>query len=418
MSQLLTPRQAGELHKAIIAYLSSINVKSTAILQGELFIDGTFDDATRKKYEGLLERKWTSIMRLNRRIQELEATNAKLETQLQSAVTVRSHHDSTNWLPDAQPRHALQSHRDGITCMAFHPVYSSLASGSEDCTIKIWDWEYGQLERTLKGHRRPVLGLEYGGPKDQIRLASCSSDLTIKIWDPSNEYANVRTLCGHDHSVSAVRFLTPNGNLLVSASRDASIRIWDMLTGYCVRTIDSQGEWIRDIAPSLDGRYVVSAGNDRAATIWEVSSGDAVARLLGHENKIECCVVAPAASLEYLAALVPKKSHEEGLFVATGSRDSTIKLWNERGQLIKTLAGHDTWIRGLAFHGKYLISVSDDNTIRCWDLSQDGRLVKTVRGTSTQFLSCIRWGPSLLRSGGTSHVLAIGSADSNVRVWM
>jgi platelet-activating factor acetylhydrolase IB subunit alpha len=302
--------------------------------------------------------------------------------------------------------------------MAFHPVYSSLASGSEDCTIKIWDWEYGQLERTLKGHRRPVLGLEYGGPKDQIRLASCSSDLTIKIWDPSNEYANVRTLCGHDHSVSAVRFLTPNGNLLVSASRDASIRIWDMLTGYCVRTIDSQGEWIRDIAPSLDGRYVVSAGNDRAATIWEVSSGDAVARLLGHENKIECCVVAPAASHEYLAALVPKKSHEEGLFVATGSRDSTIKLWNERGQLIKTLAGHDTWIRGLAFHGKYLISVSDDNTIRCWDLSQDGRLVKTVRGTSTQFLSCIRWGPSLLRSGGTSHVLAIGSADSNVRVWM
>jgi platelet-activating factor acetylhydrolase IB subunit alpha len=304
--------------------------------------------------------------------------------------------------------------------MAFHPVYSSLASGSEDCTIKIWDWEYGQLERTLKGHRRPILGLDYGGPKNQIQLASCSSDLTIKIWDPSNEYANVRTLCGHDHSVSAVRFLTPNENLLVSVSRDASIRIWDTSTGYCIRTIDSQGEWIRDIVPSWDGRYVVSAGNDRAATIWEVSSGDAVARLVGHENKIECCVVAPTASYEYLAALEPTKSREEGMLIATGSRDSTVKLWNERGQLLKTLEGHDTWIRGLAFHpgGKYLLSVSDDKTIRCWDLSQEGRLTKTVKGASAHFLSCIRWGPSVIRSGGTSHVLAIGSADSSVRVWM
>jgi platelet-activating factor acetylhydrolase IB subunit alpha len=95
-------------------------------------------------------------------------------------------------------------------------------------------------------------------------------------------------------------------------------------------------------------------------------------------------------------------------------------LWNERGQLIRTLGGHDTWIRGLAFHpaGRYLLSASDDKTIRCWDLSQEGRLVKTVKGASTQFLSCIRWGPSLIQSGGTSHVLAIGSADSRVRVWM
>lgn len=298
--------------------------------------------------------------------------------------------------------------------MAFHPIDTSLASASQDCTIKIWNWEHGELERTLKGHLLPVLGLDYGGPKKHLRLASCSSDLTIKIWDPSNNYVNVRTLCGHDHLVSVVRFL-PNGNL-VSAGRDASIRVWDVVSGYCLKTIDTQGDWIRDISLSLDGRYLVSAGNDRAATIWELSSGKATTRLVGHDNYIECCEIAPLASHVYLAALGPTTGSKT--FIATGSRDNKIKLWNERGVLIKTLEGHDTWVRGLAFHpqGKCLISISDDRTVRCWDLSQDARLVKT-KTVSSEFLSCIRWEKRLWSDQGISHVLAIGSADSSVRIW-
>ena len=330
---------------------------------------------------------------------------------------IHPHQDPANWLPDVEARHKLQSHRDPVTAVAFHPTHSSLASSSEDCTVKIWDWEHGQLERTLKGHILPVLGLDYGGPKEQTRLASCSSDLTIKIWDPSNKYTNVRTLCGHDHSVYAVRFLS-NGNL-VSAGRDGSIRIWDVMTGYCLRTIDSQGNWIRDISPSSDGSYVVSAGNDQMATIWNVSSGEVTARLIGHGGSIECCAIAPETSHVYLTGLGSKELSGREIFVATGSRDNNIKLWNERGRLIKTLEGHDTWVRGLAFHpqGKFLISVGDDRTIRCWDLSNEARLLKTIVGSS-KFLSSIRWGPSIRSGQGTSHVVAIGSADNSVRIWM
>jgi platelet-activating factor acetylhydrolase IB subunit alpha len=350
-------------------------------------------------------------------ILDLESKVTDLETKLQSVTTIRPQQDPTNWLPDAEARHKLQSHRDQVTSVAFHPTHSSLASSSEDCSIKIWDWEHGQLERTLKGHRLPVLGLDYGGPKEQTRLASCSSDLTVKIWDPSSKYANVRTLCGHDHSVHAVRFL-PNGNL-VSSGRDGSIRVWDVMTGYCLRTIDSQAGWIRDISPSADGNYVVSAGDDQVATIWNVLSGEVNARMIGHGGVIECCAVAPATSHVYIACLGSMKLSGREMFVATGSRDSNIKLWNERGRLIKTLEGHDTWVRGLAFHpqGKFLVSVGDDRTIRCWDLSNEARLAKTIVGSS-KFLSSVRWGPSMHSDQGTSHVVAIGSADNSVRIWM
>lgn len=60
--------------------------------------------------------------------------------------------------------------------------------------------------------------------------ATCSSDLTIKLWDPANEYKNTKTLHGHDHSVSSVRFM-PTGEQLISASRDKTIRVWEVATG-------------------------------------------------------------------------------------------------------------------------------------------------------------------------------------------
>jgi len=56
-------------HKAVIAYLSSCNLpNSAAALREELNIGDTFDEATSKKYEGLLEKKWTSVVRLQKKV--------------------------------------------------------------------------------------------------------------------------------------------------------------------------------------------------------------------------------------------------------------------------------------------------------------------------------------------------------------
>lgn len=387
---------------------------------------------------------------------DLESRNATLQSELDSATPTslsRRNQDPTAWLPRSPARHTLQSHRLPVTCVAFHPIFSSLASGSEDTTIKIWDWELGELERTVKGHTKAVLDVDYGGPRGGTLLASCSSDLTIKLWDPSEEYKNIRTLPGHDHSVSAVRFIPSgaagaptSGNLLVSASRDKSLRIWDVTTGYCVKTLRSHVDWVRDVAPSFDGRWLLSAGNDQTARLWDASSGDVKATFLGHEHVIECCIFAPAAAYGYLATLAglkkPPSASSSGEFLATGSRDKSIKIWDSRGTLIKTLIGHDNWVRGLLFHpgGKYLLSVADDKTIRCWDLSQECKCVKTLDDAHGHFVSCIRWAPGIMKGteaptvngtpsriskkddpGGVKEtircVIATGSVDLNVRVF-
>ena len=386
---------------------------------------------------------------------DLESRNASLQSELDSATPTslsRRNLDPTTWLPRSPARHTLQSHRDPITCVAFHPIFSSLASGSEDTTLKIWDWELGELERTLKGHTKAVLDCDYGGPRGGTLLASCSSDLTIKLWDPSEEYKNIRTLPGHDHSVSAVRFIPSgaagapmSGNLLVSASRDKTLRIWDVTTGYCVKTIHGHADWVRDVAPSFDGRWLLSTGNDQTARLWDATSGETKSTFVGHEHVIECCIFAPAISYGYLAALAglkkPPAASSSGEYLATGSRDKSIKIWDFRGTLIKTLIGHDNWVRALVFHpgGKYLLSVSDDKSIRCWDLSQEGKCVKILDDAHGHFVSCMRWAPGAIKNAGIVSngdglangtkkddpggkesikcVLATGSVDLNVRVF-
>jgi len=137
-------------------------------------------------------------------------------------------------------------------------------------------------------------------------LVTCSTDLTIKLWDTANEYKNIRTLHGHDHSISTVRF-TQDGERLVSASRDKTIRVWEVSSGYvvslstsflpvfpslpsplcsrlpafppyahslmrtqtdgryCVKTFTGHSEWVREVVPSEDGRWLVSASSDQVS---------------------------------------------------------------------------------------------------------------------------------------------------------
>jgi platelet-activating factor acetylhydrolase IB subunit alpha len=284
-------------------------------------------------------------------IMDLESRNATLQSELDNAtpgsLSMRNKEPSS-WLPKPTPRYTLESHRNTINCIAFHPVFSSLATGSDDYTIKIWDWDTGDLERTIKGHTRAVLDVEYGGPRGNTLLASCSSDLTIKLWDPANEYKNIRTLPGHDHSISALRFIPSSANLLVSASRDQTLKIWDVITGFCLKTLRGHAGWVRDVCPTFDGRYLLSAGDDMTARLWDISSTtqtESKVTMFGHEHHIECCAIAPPTSYKFIALIAglkrPPPLSSSAEYFATGSRDKTIRLWDARGTCLLTLVGHD-----------------------------------------------------------------------------
>jgi platelet-activating factor acetylhydrolase IB subunit alpha len=91
---------------------------------------------------------------------ELETKTTQMQEELNSAPT-RKPTSSVDWIPRAPERYSLMGHRSPITRVAFHPVYQVLASASEDTTIKIWDYESGEYERTLKGHTKAVQDIAF-----------------------------------------------------------------------------------------------------------------------------------------------------------------------------------------------------------------------------------------------------------------
>ena len=142
-----------------------------------------------QKTAGLLVKKWTSVIRMQKKVSLcplnspydllartkfliIWAQILDLESRLAQALHDNMHmaalpsgfskRNNPDWLPSVSPpKHTLTGHRDMVNTVAFHPVYSVLASGSDDCTLKVWDWETGELERTLKGHTRRITDCEY-----------------------------------------------------------------------------------------------------------------------------------------------------------------------------------------------------------------------------------------------------------------
>ena len=105
----------------------------------------------------------------------------------------------------------------------------NVATCGDDATVKLWDYETGEFEKTLKSHINAVNHVSYNS--DGSLLASCSADLSIKLWS-TKTYTVVRTLMGHDHNVSCVRFF-PDGKLF-SCSRDSTVRVWDASTYFII----------------------------------------------------------------------------------------------------------------------------------------------------------------------------------------
>ena len=157
-------------------------VRSCVLIKHMLKHDFTPDSTS--PTSGLLVKKWTSIIRMQRRVCHslpffgynifnffTSTQIMELEKQLKQALedisnanplaSGNSNRANKEWIPSTTPRHTLTGHRDKINAVSFHPLYSVLASASVDATVKIWDWDTGECERTLKSHTKAVSDCQY-----------------------------------------------------------------------------------------------------------------------------------------------------------------------------------------------------------------------------------------------------------------
>ena len=225
----------------------------------------------------------------------------------------------------------------------------------------------GDIRGDLLGHTNTTNTLDF--KPGTSTLASGSDDDTIRIWDLTwNAWRNrsIRTLRGHKNNVEAVAW-SPDGTLLASGSKDRTVRLWNPDTGNNTAILRGHKDNVKSVAWSPDGTLLASGSRGGAIHIWNPADTDSPLYVLkGHTGSVNTLAFHPTEPL-----------------LASGSSDNTIRLWNpttEGHQAI--LTGHSSNVNTIAWNsdGSLLVSGSSDNTIRLWeplavvDITGDGRV--------------------------------------------
>jgi len=442
---VLTDRQREDLHAGIYEYLVSRGEAFEEAAKAFAVADPT---AAGKKTNNvgktpLLEKKWTAIPRLQKKVLELERTVAQ-------SSKIHAHRtggggengDKTNggvsrrMLPRLPCSHTLAGHSAAVTAVKVHPVFTVVVSGSEDGTIKVWDHESGDYMKTMKGHTNNVNSLDFS--PSGTYLASSSNDLSIKIWDFTT-YQCLRTIRGHDHTISAVAFL-PLQNViptadkesgdaimdvaaaqtrhLLSASRDFTVKMWDMETGFCDHTFSDHTDWVRCLAVRPhDGALWASAGNDPVINVYDanVETKTKVCELRGHEHVVESLSFVVEEHFGKDRSGTSDHKHKETVrdYLASGGRDRTVRLWSiSSASCLAVFTAHENWVKAVVIHpsGNYVISGGDDRTIRVFDIKAN-RCLRTLENAHDHFVSA-------LDMHHTLPVMVSGGVDQMLKTWM
>ena len=284
----LTDKQTVDLNASIMEYLLHKGYKNAAAaFNNDIAEEGTETElrtppppttttaAANSNVIPLLEKKWTSIVRLSKKVADLERQLASAKSKGLTEETDPNSvtRNKSRLLPTNTILKSLEGHRGSVTCTDLHPTYTILASSSDDGTIKIWDVESGTFEKTLKGHSNAVNSVNFSHSGDL--LASSSMDMSIKIWDVKQNYVCVNTLNGHEHNVSMAKFLATDSSSLVSVSRDKTVKFWDLKTGYCVNTnAFAHNDWVRCVSIRNDGELIATGSNDKSIAVFKLTDGE------------------------------------------------------------------------------------------------------------------------------------------------
>jgi WD40 repeat protein len=211
---------------------------------------------------------------------------------------------------------------------------------------------------TLTGHSMGVIGCAYS--KDGQRIVSASHDNSLKVWDAETGEC-IRTLEGHSSTVTCCAYSEDNRRI-VSSSWDKTLRLWDAETGECVRTMKGHTGFVDAFAYSRDGRRIVSASRDDTLRVWDVESGECIRVLEGHAYSVTACAFSP-----------------DGQRIVSGDSDRTLCVWDAgTGVRLYTLKGHSYEVKGCVYSrdGRTILSASGDGTLRIWD-AETGACLRT-----------------------------------------
>lgn len=174
------------------------------------------------------------------------------------------------WNIEGLLMYTLTGHTEEIYSLSFTPDGKTLASGSMDHTIRLWDMENKGAEiGSFTEHTGSVNSLDFN--HDGTQLASGSEDETLRIWNfKSSTLSHAWTLPGHASSISSVKY-SPDGEYLASGSYDWTVKLWNVGDDYNLFETfrgHTGGVTSIDFIDSADGQKIATGSQDKTILIW------------------------------------------------------------------------------------------------------------------------------------------------------
>ncbi|MFE7840332.1 hypothetical protein ACFU53_31060 [Streptomyces sp. NPDC057474] len=346
---------------------------------------------------------------LSRQLAAQSAALLESDTDLASLLAIKAYRTSPTreatrslYAAAAVPlERRLTGHAGTVSALVYSPDGKTLASGSFDGTVRLWDPATGRTRNVLTGRTDeddPDLVRTVAFGPDGRTFATSHND-EARLWDldTGRVRASVAVREPDDDNMAAVGF-DRDGRALAVAEGG---QVLDVATGRVATTLEGPTGLEMAVAFSPDGRTLATSTRDHTAQLWDLDTGRVLSTLKSSTGVV--------SSLAF---------DSEGKILATGTEDGTVHLWDVAdGKQRTTLTSASSRVESMAFSpdGKTLAAGSYDSTVRLWDLGT-GRSDTTLTGHTSPVMSVV-FSPDGNDLVAGNEADRSGGGDVSVRLW-
>jgi len=220
--------------------------------------------------------------------------------------------------------------------------------GSRDQTIGVWDIARNERVSVLRGHRGIPRAADTNADGTRVVTGCSHRDTSVKLWDLRSGDC-LRTLDGHADGVYSLAFR--GDDQVASGSRDTTIRLWDLTSGATLRVLTGHSYHVHSLAWSHDRRLLLSSSMD--IRLWDADTGRCLRTLDGHTMVIRSVAWSP-----------------DGTLALSASHDGTARLWDvDTGRCLRVFDGHEELVAAsFSANGRRVTTCDCRGGIRSWPL--------------------------------------------------
>ncbi|KAG2741405.1 WD40 repeat-like protein [Suillus brevipes Sb2] len=212
----------------------------------------------------------------------------------------------------------VSHHTDWVNCIQFSPDEKRLASASNDGTLKIWDADTGELVFDVEDHQGRVWTVAYS--PNGTKIASGSADCTVRMWNAATGKQQTQPLI-HDKPVRSIVW-SPDSRRLISGCNGGHIYFWSAPTGAQLGSpLRAHSGAIVLLVISPDGELIASASRDHTARLWSISTRKPFGRVLQHADGVNTVAFSPDGQL-----VVTASDENMSIFLWDISQESTTMI--------------------------------------------------------------------------------------------